>query len=91
MKSFNLFLLLILIGQSLLWGSTEIITSESLTLRGTPKYKPGFKHFDYVNPQAPKGGSITYSTTGTFDSFHRFARRGISVALAANYYDTLII
>ncbi|MBT4527433.1 MAG: ABC transporter substrate-binding protein [Deltaproteobacteria bacterium] len=91
MKSFNLFLLLILIGQSLLWGSTEIITSESLTLRGTPKYKPGFKHFDYVNPQAPKGGSITYSTTGTFDSFHRFARRGISVALAANYYDTLMV
>ena len=35
-----------------------------------PKYPPGFKHFDYVNPTAPKGGSVRLGAQGTFDSFN---------------------
>ncbi len=34
---------------------------------GKPQYEPGFTHFDYVNPDAPKGGSITLSAFGTFE------------------------
>ncbi|AWM87995.1 extracellular solute-binding protein [Microvirga sp. 17 mud 1-3] len=39
-------------------------------LLGEPKYPAGFKHFDYVNPQAPKGGLVRFGAQGTFDSFN---------------------
>jgi microcin C transport system substrate-binding protein len=39
-------------------------------LLGAPKYQPGFKHFDYVNPDAPKGGLVRLGAQGTFDSFN---------------------
>lgn len=39
-------------------------------LMGEPKYPPGFPHFDYVNPKAPKGGLLRMSDDGTFDSFN---------------------
>ncbi|KVE33814.1 extracellular solute-binding protein [Burkholderia sp. TSV86] len=46
---------------------------------GEPKYPPGFKHFDYVNPQAPKGGTLVLanpSRLSTFDKFNPFTMRG---------------
>nr|WP_255726346.1 extracellular solute-binding protein [Microvirga sp. ACRRW] len=39
-------------------------------LLGEPKYQPGFKHFDYVNPNAPRGGLVRLGAQGTFDSFN---------------------
>jgi len=39
-------------------------------LLGEPKYPAGFKQFDYVNPDAPKGGLVRLGTQGTFDSFN---------------------
>jgi microcin C transport system substrate-binding protein len=41
-----------------------------------PKYAPGFTHFDYVNPDAPKGGEITLSASGSFDKLNPFTLRG---------------
>jgi microcin C transport system substrate-binding protein len=41
-----------------------------LSLLGTPKYKPGFAHFDYVNPDAPKGGTVRLARQGGFDNFN---------------------
>jgi microcin C transport system substrate-binding protein len=41
-----------------------------LSLFGELKYKPGFKHFDYVNPGAPKGGTVRMMAFGTFDNFN---------------------
>lgn len=35
-----------------------------------PKYPEGFKHFDYVNPSAPKGGLVRLGAQGTYDSFN---------------------
>lgn len=43
---------------------------------GELKYKPGFKRFDYVNPDAPKGGTLNLSTTGTFDTFNPLLSKG---------------
>src|SRR4051812_41258319 len=37
---------------------------------GEVKYPSGFKHFDYVNPNAPKGGVVRMITIGTFDNFN---------------------
>lgn len=45
-----------------------------------PKYKAGFTHFDYLNPSAPKGGSLTLSAQGTFNKFNPFTLKGQIVA-----------
>jgi microcin C transport system substrate-binding protein len=41
-----------------------------LSLYGDLKYKPDFKHFDYVNVNAPKGGAVREVAIGTFDNFN---------------------
>lgn len=48
----------------------------ALAMHGQPKYPPDFKHFDYVNPDAPKGGTLRLGTTGGFDSFNPYIIRG---------------
>ena len=40
------------------------------------KYAPDFEHFDYVNPQAPKGGTLRFPELGTFDSFNNMVDKG---------------
>ncbi len=55
-----------------------------------PKYAPGFPHWDYVNPKAPKGGEITLSTIGTFDSFNSYIIKGNPAAGTSLLYDTLL-
>ncbi|SEH56420.1 microcin C transport system substrate-binding protein [Rhizobium tibeticum] len=56
---------------------------------GELKYKPGFKHFDYVNPNAPKGGTLNLSTTGTFDTFNPLPAKGELADGAALVFETL--
>jgi microcin C transport system substrate-binding protein len=41
-----------------------------LSLFGELKYPPDFAHFDYVNPRAPKGGTVRMFAYGTFDNFN---------------------
>jgi microcin C transport system substrate-binding protein len=41
-----------------------------LSLFGELKYPAGFNHFDYVNPNAPKLGSVRMTAIGTFDNFN---------------------
>ena len=53
-----------------------------LSLFGELKYSPGFKHFDYVNPQAPKGGAARLIAFGTYDNFN-LAVAGVKGSLAA--------
>ncbi|MBB2929482.1 microcin C transport system substrate-binding protein [Paraburkholderia silvatlantica] len=46
---------------------------------GEPKYPPGFAHFDYVNPDAPKGGTLVLANPDrltSFDKFNPFTLRG---------------
>jgi len=56
---------------------------------GEPKYAVNFTHFDYVNPAAPKGGTVTLAAIGTFDNFNRFAMRGNPAERTGALYDTL--
>ena len=41
--------------------------AQGLGMGYEPKYPDSFKHFDYVNPDAPKGGHLTLSASGSFD------------------------
>lgn len=52
---------------------------------GDLKYPPDFKHFDYVNPNAPKVGEIRLSQQGNFDSLNPFVRKG-RPAIGFSYY-----
>lgn len=54
----------------------DTIKGPGMAIHGEPKYKPGFTHFDYVNPNAPKGGSLYLAVTGTFDSLNPFILKG---------------
>ena len=60
------------------------------SLIGTPKYGPDFKHFDYVNPNAPKGGSVRLWAMGTFDSFNIIPYKGNKAGAIGQIYDTLM-
>jgi len=48
----------------------EPVWRHGLSLFDSLKYPPGFKHFDYVNPAAPKGGVIRLTGSGTYDNFN---------------------
>jgi microcin C transport system substrate-binding protein len=56
-----------------------LISSHGLSPFGDLKYAKGFSHFDYVNPDAPKGGTLALTTslgTDTFNSFNPFILKG---------------
>ena len=59
------------------------------SLIGEPKYPPDFTRFDYVNPDAPKGGVVRLSETGGFDSLNFVPPRGEIVDLAPPLLSTL--
>lgn len=61
-----------------------------LALLGNVKYPPDFKRFDYVNPNAPKGGLLRLSQDGTFDSFNHIISRGTAAAGTTMIYDPLM-
>ena len=42
----------------------EINISHAIAMHGEPKYGKNFKHVDYVNPNAVKGGKVVFSSTG---------------------------
>lgn len=54
------------------------------------KYSRDFSHFDYANPDAPKGGSIVREGLGSFDSLNPFIARGNPAAASGAIYDTLM-
>jgi microcin C transport system substrate-binding protein len=54
--------------------------AHALALGYTPKYPASFTHFDYVNPDAPKQGQITFPALGSFDKFNPFTLKGTAVA-----------
>ena len=52
----------------------------AIALHGGPKYAADFEHVDFVNPDAPKGGTLKMHTTGTFDSLNPFIVKGVPAA-----------
>jgi len=60
------------------------------SLFGELKYQPDFPHFDYVSPDAPKGGLLRYAVIGSFDSLNGFIVRAEPAAGIGLIYDTLM-
>lgn len=61
-----------------------------LALHGEARHMSGFRHFDHVNPDAPKGGEVRLHATGTFDSFNPFVLRGVAAGAVGYTYETLM-
>ena len=51
-------------------------TSHGLSIFGELKYGPDFQHFDYVNPEAPKGGAVRLGHAGSFDNLNPLIVKG---------------
>ncbi len=68
------------------------VWKHGLSLFGDLKYPAGFKHFEYVNPNAPRGGLIRQVAIGTFDNFNMVVAgvKGQLVAGITDCYDTLL-
>lgn len=80
------------IPQTALAQTDAKIWRHGLSLFGDLKYPAGFKHFDYVNPNAPRGGAARQIAFGTFDNFN-YVVAGVKGSVAAglnNIYDTLM-
>ncbi len=65
--------------------------THGIAMHGNPKYSADFKHFDYVNPSASKGGQVVLGAIGGFDSFNGFIVKGETADGLGNIYDSLTI
>lgn len=67
--------------------------AHAFSLYDTPKYPAGFTHFDYVNPDAPKGGELFLANPDrrtSFDKFNPFSMKGLAAAgVAELMFETL--
>jgi hypothetical protein len=57
-------------------ADSPVKTLYSLSLLGEPKYPADFKHFDYADADAPKGGMLKRAAIGSFDNFNPFIVKG---------------
>lgn len=75
--------------------SNSAIAAHAFALYGDPKYPPGFTHFEYVNPDAPKGGELYLANPDrrtSFDKFNPFSLKGVAAAGVSNLmFETLTI
>src|SRR5215472_6955237 len=71
-------------------ADTPVKTLYSISLLGQPKYPDDFKHFDYVNPDAPKGGELKRAAIGGFDSFNPFIVKGNPADGLGALFETLL-
>ncbi len=74
----------------------EAAPAHAIAMHGEPALPPDFSHFPYANPDAPKGGTITYGLPGAFNSVNPFIIQGDGVRglndleLGMNVYEPLM-
>lgn len=68
----------------------NITTGHGIAMHGDLKYPADFTHFDYVNPDAPKGGNVRLGSSGSYDSLNGFIVKGVSADGLGSIYDTLL-
>ena len=66
------------------------IISHGISTFGDLKYEKDFKHLSYVNPDAPKGGEISFWAFGSFDSMHPYTRKGRAGAYSSIFFESLL-
>ena len=71
-------------------AGAESTISHATAIRETPRYPPGFPHYDHADPNAPKGGTVRQASVGsTYDSLNPFIVKGNAAAVVGLLFDTL--
>jgi len=65
--------------------------THGMALYGDLKYPAGFAHFDYADPDAPKGGAVKFNAIGTYDSFNPYTLKGVKADGIGYLFDTLMV
>jgi microcin C transport system substrate-binding protein len=68
----------------------EVAARHGIAMHGDLKYGPEFQHFDYVSPDAPVGGEMKLSATGTFDSLNPFIIKGVPATGVGLLFESLM-
>ena len=71
-------------------AADDVARHHALSLLGAPQYSADFTNFDWVNPEAPKGGRVRQWVLGTFDSLNPFPAKGNPDNEILLVYDTLL-
>lgn len=69
----------------------KVTVGHGHSMYGDLKYGPEFRHFLYVNPEAPKGGDVKLGAIGTFDTLNPFILKGVAAAGIGAVFDTLTL
>ena len=78
-------------GAGAAWSQdAKVITAHGISTFGTLKYPADFKHLDYVNPEAPKGGEISEWAPGTFDSVNPYSVKGVAAVGSSIFYESIL-
>jgi microcin C transport system substrate-binding protein len=80
----------LLLALALLSPFPAFADGHAIALHGAPKYPAGFAHFDYVSPDAPKGGTVRLGGFGSFDTLNPFTLKGEAANGLGLVYDTLL-
>ncbi len=73
-------------------AATPVKPTHGIAMHGNLKYGPDFRHFDYVNPKAPKGGRLRLGVNGSFDSLNPLIVRGVPAAGLRGYvFESLLV
>ena len=68
----------------------KTVPIHGISMHGEPKYSEDFKYFDYVNPDAPKGGRLNLYSFGNFDNLNPYILKGIPPSGIELTFDTLM-
>ncbi len=71
-------------------AAAETSVRHGVSVFGDLKFGPDFAHFDYVNPDAPKGGTLRLMGIDTFDSLNPFILKGVNPDELGRTFDTLM-
>ena len=83
----------LLIGLALMVGAARAegtIVAHGISTFGDLKYPADFKHLDYVNPDAPKGGEMSLAALGGFDSMNPYTIKGRAAGGASGFYEAIL-
>ncbi len=68
----------------------EVTPRHAIAMHGEPKYGADFTHFDYADPEAPKGGAVRLSAIGTYDTLNPYTLRGVAAAGLGYLFEPLM-
>jgi microcin C transport system substrate-binding protein len=88
--AFMVFITMTFLAATALWAEDKIIKSHGYSYFGNLTYPADYPHFNYVNPDAPKGGEIVTWSPGTFDNLNPYTVKGRAGRYSWTIYESLL-